>query len=95
MGRGISHFSTTTGIVTQISAHKLRLKSFWLGLLYKNLKSEKPALAIENSGDGERVDTLLPSQFQIVRSERVAGLNVRPSKYSTQLASDQENGFCR
>lgn len=37
-------------------------------------------MAIENSGDGERIDTLLPTQFQIVRSERVAGLNVRKSE---------------
>jgi len=59
--------------------------------------SEKPSLAIENSGDGncgnggvgERVDTLLPAQFQLVRSERVAGLNVRPSKYATQLGDEQ------
>lgn len=47
-------------------------------------------MAIENSGDGnERVDTLLPTQFQLVRSERVAGLNVRPSKYATQLGDEQ------
>ena len=53
-------------------------------------------MAIENSGDGngngidnDRVDTLLPAHFQLVRSERVAGLNVRPSKYATQLGDEQ------
>ena len=44
-------------------------------------------MAIENSGDGERIDTLLPTQFQIVRSERVAGLNVRNSANFKQKSS--------
>lgn len=37
-------------------------------------------------GAPEAPTTLIPEDYQIVRSERVAGLNIRPSHYSTHLA---------
>merc|ERR1712168_732207 len=43
-------------------------------------------LQIEGGGAPEAPTTLIPEDYQIGRSERVAGLNIRPSHYSTQLA---------
>lgn len=44
---------------------------------------EKP-LAI-TAGENGNHDSLLPEEFQIIRSQKVAGLSVRPTQYSTHL----------
>ena len=42
-------------------------------------------------GAPEAPTTLIPEDYQIVRSERVAGLNIRPSHYSTHLAEGKKS----
>ena len=49
-------------------------------------------LAIEG-GPEEAPTTLIPQDYQIIRSERVAGLNIRFSNYSTQLAEGKFRRF--
>ena len=48
-------------------------------------------LQIEGGGNSEAPTTLIPEDYQIVRSERVAGLNIRPSHYSTHLAEGKRS----
>ena len=48
-------------------------------------------LQIEGGGAPEAPTTLIPEDYQIVRSERVAGLNIRPSHYSTHLAEGKKS----
>ena len=55
------------------------------------LHDHETPLAI-TSGENGNHDSLLPEEFQIIRSEKVAGLSVRPTQYSTHLTETDPKG---